>query len=567
MALHHRNIAMGAIGYFLCAAIITVTLYLMTGLAGVWFWLAGCGAGAVLLVIQSQMLRRARLQPRTEALTQIAVVLTMGLYWTIAPLVYMNDIATALLISSISAGLVAGALTMLSPCLPVYLVFLFPIALSVALKYLFLGGVLFVGLGMAALLYIIFLTVTAYHLELMMKESIDLRFENVDLIEHLRKAVAGASEANRAKSVFMASASHDLRQPLHAQGLFLEMLQKMPMNGTQENLLSQIIASSDAARSMLDSLLDFSKLDAGVIEPHPAPVRLQPLLNKLENELGPLADTKELYYRTRDTTVMVLADIALVELVLRNLISNAIRYTETGGILVACRRRGDQCVLEVWDTGIGIEAAEIKNIFKEFHQLANPERDNTLGFGLGLSIVDGLVKRMGVRLTVSSRPGRGSVFRLWLPQTRAPVVIQDSAPMAHPPSFNGQRVIVIDDDPMILHAMEDLLTYWGCHCLVAECCDDALQLLKASAIVPDLVITDYRLGQSETGRQAIIRLNAFFGKTLPAIIITGDTAPDRLREAQASAALLLHKPVSTRELKRAMEGMLTGTPAGEPVQA
>ena len=237
----------------------------------------------------------------------------------------------------------------------------------------------------------------------------------VDLVA----AVGRAEDSNAAKSRFLAAISHDVRQPLHAQALFLDVFSRTKLSADQRELLVSANAAANSCRDMLDTLLDFSRVEAGIMTPHLKSFHLQPLLNKIEKEYGPQADAKGIVYRLRETYLRVHSDPMLLELILRNLISNAIRYTEHGGLLVTCRVRGSEALLEVWDTGIGISTADQQVVFGEFVQLANPELDLQRGLGLGLAIVDGLARTLGHRLSLASVPGRGSVFRLYLPIAQA----------------------------------------------------------------------------------------------------------------------------------------------------
>lgn len=380
--------------------------------------------------------------------------------------------------------------------------------------------------------------------------------ERKQMENNLSAAKRQAEEANAAKSKFLAAASHDLRQPIHAQGLFLELLSRTPLTPQQKEVLTAVRAASQASAEMLNTLLDFSRIEAGVIVPQIRPFPLQPLLNKIESELAPLADAKNIIYRSRETNVTILSDPALVELILRNLVANAIRYTERGGVLVACRRRGGEVAVEVWDTGIGIAADEQREVFREFHQLGNPERDRRKGFGLGLAICKGLAQTLWHDLSLQSTPGQGSMFRLCLPLAKRPA--QPSA--SHAPTGDqwqlllGKHVLVIDDDQAVRLGTLQLLRDWGCQGMGAESIEEALILAQGQC--PDLVISDYRLRQQRTGAEAIAILRSVHGARLPALLITGDTAPERLTEAQASGIPLLHKPVSTNELYRIVTALL-----------
>ncbi|MEI7843434.1 MAG: ATP-binding protein [Gallionellaceae bacterium] len=365
-------------------------------------------------------------------------------------------------------------------------------------------------------------------------------------LESLSTYANDAEQANIAKSKFLAAVSHDLRQPIHAQGLFLGALSLTELDAHQQEILANANAASKSSVEMLNTLLDFSRIEAGVVEPKLQPFPLQPLLNKIEREFGPQADSKCISYRSRETTLVVHSDPMLVELILRNLVSNAIRYTERGGVLVACRKNGEEALLEIWDTGIGIAPENQQLVFREFLQLANPERDRHKGLGLGLAIVQGLSRKLKLDLALSSTLGRGSVFRFSLPISSDILPAKKIEPMDSPKELGGMRVLVIDDDENVRNGMRILLNNWGAQCDVAESIDEAIELALSHS--PDLVISDYRLREHRTGIETISTLRCLLGDSLPALLITGDIAPDRLREALNSGIPLLHKPVSPNKL-------------------
>jgi len=559
VALVYKNYPVGIFGFFLVTVIATAVLYIVSEPKGIFYWQAACAAVSFVPLFRYWRIRNKKTDPYKEATKQVWDFIFIGIVWGSMSLLYTEADSTAVMvaITALSTGLAAAALAMQSPCLPVFLAYAYTSLPALALSMFLLGGQVYIAMGIAGILYLITLTVFAYNLELTVKNSIELRFENVELIDQLQDAITETEEANRAKSVFLASASHDLRQPLHAMGLFIETLNGTKLDAYQQSVVKHVESASEATREMLNTLLDFSKLDAGVIEPKPRAFRVQTLFNKMEKELGATADNKNLIYRTRDTKAAAYADMSLVELILRNLISNAIRYTESGGLLIACRQRENQTlVIEVWDTGIGIPKEEQKNIFREFHQLGNPERDRQKGFGLGLAIAKGLSDTMELKLTLHSKPESGTVFRLTLPEAEISVV-EDIPKNESPNCFNDKQVLIIDDDESVRLGMRELLLSWGCDCLIAESADEALALTNGKA--PDLLIVDYRLREEKTGREAIELLRNKLDENLPAIIITGDTAADRLREAQASDALLLHKPVASSELQRTMASLLEKT--------
>lgn len=467
---------------------------------------------------------------------------------------------------AVLSGVAGNSMSILSPVLPVFIGFISLELGMIALKSLLSDALALNALGLAAIMYLATLLMQARNSERAARGAIELRFENLELVARLRQASAesrqaqqDAEQANIAKSKFLAAASHDLRQPIHAQGLFLEVLSKTTLDVKQQSLLVNIQSATAASAEMLHSLLDYSRVEAGVITPQLQAFALQPLLNKMERELAPLADTKGLFYRTRDTTEVVLSDPSLIELILRNLISNAIRYTQHGGILVGCRRRGSQLQLEIWDSGIGIDPHQQQEVFDEFHQLGNPERDRKKGLGLGLAIVRGLAQLLQHRLQLQSQPGRGSVFRLGLPRIEAVIPQQSEVVQATGTSRRLPKaaILLIEDDEIVRSSMILLLQSWGCQCIAEESLDAALPLLNTYK--PDLLISDYRLREQKSGADAIHAIRQALGQDIPALLLTGDTAPARLREATDSGLPLLHKPVSPQLLYTSLDTLLTAS--------
>jgi two-component system, sensor histidine kinase len=494
---------------------------------------------------------------RTQRLVWKLVFLNVldGVIWGALAWITLDtsSVAGSILVISTIAAMVGSSMSRLSPVLPIFIAFVATMLLIVASKIWLLGNPAYRALGIASIIYLISLILMARNSSREIRDAINLRFENINLLEKLQikteaaeTAQRAAEHANTAKSKFLAAASHDLRQPIHAQGLFLEVLSRTELTLHQRELLNNARSASGASSEMLDTLLDFSRIEAGVIEPHILSFSLQTLLHKIENDLAPLADEKNIVYRSRDTHYAVQSDPVLLELILRNLVSNAIRYTREGGVLVACRRHNNQAIIEVWDTGIGIEQAQQHEVFREFHQLGNPERDRHKGLGLGLAIAEGLARTLGHRLSLASTPQRGSVFRLTLPVATAPILPEDKVTSQSKNRLRDVCVLFIDDDAIVREGMLHLLRDWGCVCEAVETIEEALSLAREHA--PDLVISDYRLREQRTGVEAINALRGLLSRNLPAILITGDTAPERLREAQASGVPLLHKPVSPSQL-------------------
>lgn len=386
----------------------------------------------------------------------------------------------------------------------------------------------------------------AYH------RHISLSLANTELAEGLaiqvelaEAARRDAEAANRAKSTFLASASHDLRQPIHATGLFLSLLKNGKLAPEQQVLASNAANALNASSQMLDALLDFSRVEAGVVVPHPQVFAFDDLVRQLETELGPLADEKRIVFRVHETGIHALADQALVRLVLLNLISNAIRYTQKGGVLVGARRRGQQLLAEVWDTGIGIAPDKLELIFEEFAQLGNPERDRVKGLGLGLAIARRMARLMDSDIAVRSVPGRGSVFRFMLPlasrvQAR-PSRPERYLPMMSPEPAGDVHVIVLDDDQAIREGLAALLAQAGYAVRTADTIEAALAW--AAKDPPDVLICDYRLREGRDGTEAVRLIRDQQCRQVPALMITGDTHPDRIAAAEQEDMHILYKPV------------------------
>lgn len=364
--------------------------------------------------------------------------------------------------------------------------------------------------------------------------------------------------ANLAKSRFLATASHDLRQPLHALGLFVAQLRQRVNADERRRIVERIEAAVAAMNELFNALLDVSKLDAGALAPNSMDFPIDPVIRRIESTFAGAAAEKDLTLRFVTSDAWVRSDPVLLERILLNLVSNAVRYTQTGGVLVGCRRRGDQLCVEVWDTGVGIPTDQRDAIFGEFYRADNAAGGQGAGLGLGLSIVDRLCRLLGHSIELTSTVGRGSRFTVTMPLTAARAIAAPSSPPA-PAALDasvGKLIVIIDDDPLVLDGMGGLLRSWGCRVVSADSVAAALNGLPKHSPSPDLIISDYHLSSERTGIEAIERLRDRFGISIPAFLISGDTNSEPLQEARVGGYLLLHKPLEPLTLRAMLSRML-----------
>jgi signal transduction histidine kinase/CheY-like chemotaxis protein len=356
--------------------------------------------------------------------------------------------------------------------------------------------------------------------------------------------------ANLAKSRFIAVASHDLRQPLHALGLFVAQLREHLDSG-RNRIVDQIDAAVTAMDELFNEMLDISKLDAGVLVPNISEFAIASVFKIIESTFTGMAREKGLSFRIASSGAWVRSDCILLERILLNLVSNAIRYTKEGGVVLGCRRRGEWLHIEVWDSGPGIPEDKRQSVFDEFYRLPGPEHASHPGLGLGLAIVERLCRLLGHSVELSSVIGKGSVFRIAVPWVAAQANRADPNVAVHGnvDKFSRKLVVVIDDDRLVLDSTGGLLRGWGCRAVAASSGGAALARLAKYDHPPDLIIADHRLSDGSTGIEAITRLREALNVPIPALLISGDTDPLWLREARASGYHVLVKPVSPRALR------------------
>ena len=408
----------------------------------------------------------------------------------------------------------------------------------------------YVAVSALGLLFLFATLLVGRSTQRLMVESTARELERARLLQSLIEQKGELDEANRAKTRFLAAASHDLRQPMQAITLLVESLQEHGREPQTQAVVESIRGSVSTMARLLNAILDISRFDAGTVRPERSHFALAPVLERVRQIHAEAAAAKGLEIRIVPTREVVETDPVLLYRILGNLLSNAVRHTERGGVLIGCRARGAEVVIEVWDTGPGIPESRQREIFQEFVQLGNPQRDREQGLGLGLAIVERTARLLGHQVGVRSRVGRGSVF--WLRVGRGdPASVRPIADEAEGAPLQGCTVLVVEDDREVRRAMTLLLEGWGCVVCVAESGSDVRDQLARLGTGPDIAIADYRLPGEEDGIEVLDAIRRRFPAT-GGILVSGDIAPEVLRRAQDSGYTLLHKPLRPARLRALM---------------
>lgn len=381
----------------------------------------------------------------------------------------------------------------------------------------------------------------------------------------LLRAKKDADEANEAKTRFLAAASHDLRQPLQAAALYAHLLSEHQQDAKSRELFKGLQGSLAAGTDELNTLLDVSRLKEGAIKPEWTQFPAETLLQRMKRGFEEEARKRRIDFRVLASNATIRSDASLLSTMLRNLISNAIKYTpQNGRVLVGCRHKEGRLSIEILDTGPGIPEKKQGAIFEEFYQIENPERDREQGVGLGLAIVKRTAELLGHSIDVTSEVGKGTRFAIEVPTVA--MAVSEGVPTVREEDqrvdklgfpFLGARVLVIEDDPIVRGAVAVLLENWGCHVTSAATAEEAWRRLSTLHLVPDLVIADYWLPNGLSGMKAIETLQHNIGKAIPSIILTGDTTGEVDREISSKGFHLLQKPVSAELLKDCLVYMLS----------
>jgi two-component system, sensor histidine kinase len=518
-----------------------------------WGWaLVATLAGVALLLGRWRWLREAPLPGLLAWVGAVALLAALPAWWVSPPFALAWLSAAVLASTALAAALApqAAAAT---------LVALAPLAAGAAggAPELLLGG----GASMVALLL-------AARLRRRWRRHTQHALDQAERLRTLQAELDAAQRNDSDKSRFLAIASHDLRQPVHALGLFAATLHKRLHDSPEQALARNLMRSVDGLERSFNAMLDISRLDGGAVTPRPQTFPLRDVFRRLHMHYGGQAELAGLALRFSPGGKSVTSDPQLLERIVGNLVQNAIRCTTQGGVAVVARSTATHTNIEVWDTGIGIAPEHLPRIFEEFYQVGRSERDRSQGLGMGLAIVKRLVALLGHRLEVASTPGRGTVFRLGvavgtLGGLDEETAAADTQPMA-PVEDAARMVLVVDDEEPIREGLRGLLQEWGYQVMTAADAEQAERAVVALEGRVDLVLSDLHLGHGAGGPEVVASVRRLCGREVPAILVTGDTAGQALREVAAGSDPVLFKPVQPRHLLEALRQALAEGGAGAP---
>lgn len=562
VAMVYRQLPVSITGTLIGSLLLVVALREVVPLAALLVWFALMQANQGWRLALYLRFRRSGLPPGREhdwgRIWAIGAAVS-GVLWGAAAVAFFvpESPAHQMIVLVLIFAVTGTGVALLAPHPASFYAFLLPTVLPVLSRNAWEGD----GPHLAVALIVFVMTLSIIGVQrrnaAMIVESLRNRYRNLELVERLRRqndelqhARELSEQASRAKSRFFAAASHDLRQPLHALGLFAAALSEKTREPAVLHVVHSINASVEALESLFNELMDISRLEAGVIHPNPVHFPLARVFNRLALDFEPEASERGLDLIVRPCPQTVRSDPLLLERILRNLVTNALRYTRRGGVLIGARTRGALLSIEVWDTGPGIAADQRGRIFEEFVQLDHPVHGARKGMGLGLAIVARLCRLLGHEITLDSRPGRGSVFRLQVPLGVAqPLAAPPGTSQSPVPSLEGVRVMVIDDDEAVLAGMRVLLDGWGVRIFAGLDAPEALREVERAGVTPELLITDLCLANGVSGFEVTRELRRRFGAATPAILITGSVTPEHAEQARAEGLHFLLKPVTPARLR------------------
>ena len=552
IAFLYRNTPAGCISVVFAVAIIMLLLWSRTPHGLLIAWAIAEGLVAIVAYLDFRRFSRSGFTAQAPKI-KTALAFASALAWGSAPLLLMPAALEYQVLLLLVICIIAFSGTVyFSYHAPAFYAFVLPLLLMTTVAFLLQGGAIQIILAAGMIGMLLAVLRFAKNFNDALTRAINVSLENKALITELTLQRETAIKANLSKTRFLASASHDLRQPMHTIGLLVALLRHRSERAEDANIVEKIHTAIQAMENLFTGLLDIAKLDAGMVKPIIEDFPVANVLNAVHVNFTPQAEDKGLRLHVVASSLSVKSDAVILERMVANLVANALRYTETGKILIGCRRHGNSASITVCDTGIGIARERREEIFQEFAQLSNPERDRNNGLGLGLSIVKRSADLLGHTITLHTKPGRGSCFAVTVPigvkAVTTEAVPAERAEAASAGLF-GLFIVVIDDEQDIRFAMESILDQWGCHVLTAGSHQEAIDQLAKHLRTPDLLISDYRLRDNQTGVMAIEAVRRALEEDIPAIIITGDIAAEELRQVTALGLPLAHKPISADHLK------------------
>jgi len=494
-------------------------------------------------------------KPLPWAYYHTALSFCFGLAWVFPTYFFLEQMSDAgFSIWFVShVGNFVVAIPLLSYWYPSFFAYSLPYTIAIPPLLYNLGIIEYQAFSLLILVAGGFSYVLIYYTHQFVLDSIAMRFQNLKLIDQLKREKTVAEQANQTKTRFLATASHDLRQPLYALGLYRSLLKQKLNHASQYELMDNLEQAELALNSLLDALLDISKFDAGQIKINQQTIECHHLMHQLVIEFEPQFKQKKLDFRIHPQTLIIETDPILLSRILRNLLHNALRYTFQGGVLFSARLRSPCIEFQIWDTGQGIAQDKQSLIFEDFMQLHNTERQQQQGLGLGLSIVQRIAKLLNYPIQLKSTLNKGSVFSIQVPlskKTKATpsVIVPVNNPIEITTLFN-LNIILVEDQKEVLRATELLLENWGCTVIGFRCFEQLKSHLDNNPQAPDVIITDYRLPPPNTGIDVIKYIQLLYKQSIPALIITGDTAAAQLNILIKSGIPILYKPLKIARLR------------------
>lgn len=561
------------------AAVLTWSIFLFLNgpSSGVLLW-AGV-IHAVQLVRWAFMRRNERNYPESRHAEgqpdgleyYIGPLILASFVWGLAPWFLLpagGDALQSSIMVVILFGMLAGSIPTLSPCRVGVVAWLLPLAMLATLYFLTQGGQQGLLLAAFLLLFCAVMGKFAFVQHRLLSSGLRAQIENAILSERLLAQSRDLERLNRERSRFFASASHDLRQPVHALALYAQVLQRDLADHPSLPVVNRVNQATESVGSLLNLMLDISKIDAGAVKPVFRSLPLETLFERLLHIYESRAEAAGLDLRICLFPGEIVTDGDLLLRILSNFVDNALKFSRSGGVLISAQRRGDAIRFAVWDTGCGIALQHQAQVFEEFFQVDNPQRDASRGFGIGLSIVKRLADLLGAKLGMRSVPGRGSVFWITLPVAQSVSTVANESPVA--PAIDVAmptqplHLLLLDDDRQICEAMRAWLQPLVGSIHVASSVAEAREIARREAVRLDALVVDFRLAERIDGIEAARQLCAVVGRLLPTILVTGDTDPKRVRAAYDSGLEVLFKPVAPRHLLQRIQALCAATQRDDP---